>query len=412
MKPKILWNAKDHPSLNSGYGIVGGHLLPLLGDHYGRENIIIYAPVYQKDSIGSWEGLKVVSGTEFSFGENMILDHYQEYNCNLLLMVGDTGPLGIVPDLPAQDKILWVQWIPVDWLGMSKNVINRISPAYKLVSFSKYGEASLRKAGLNNVAKAIWVGLDTSVWKPLPRERFPQIMSSLGFGMESFNVLLVGANQERKRIRHQLEAISLLKKVHPEIPLRLYLHTLVVGERDLRADLDELGIVELVVYPDQYIMTQGGFPEDVMVRIYNCADVVLNVCMEGFGLSQTQAQACGVPVIVLSEGAGPELASFGYEIPPIGSETSAHQQTIPIPNVVAITRCLEDSWEKRKQKGSPLRSEPAIKFIQDNFSWNKIASQWVEVIDEAMGDRERFCMQIPATAEWLDTKARTLVELS
>ena len=776
LKPKILYSGKDHPSLPSGYGIISRYFLPLLGDYYGRENIIIYTPVFQRDAIGSWEGMTVVSGTEWGFGENLLQEHYETYGCNLLLQLGDTWPLGILPDLALADKVLWVQWMPVDWLGMPKNIINRIKPAHKLIPFSQYGENSLRKADLPNVGKKIWLGLNTHLWRPIPRENLPGVMESLAFSNDTFNILIVAANQERKRVRLQLEAIALLRRTNPDFHPRLYLHSQINGERDLRADMDELGILDINVFPDPYLITQGGFTEEQMVSVFNCADVVLNVCMppeelvlvnsgvkciseiregekvfthlgryrevakifcrdysgdmititpyyspsfsltpnhpvraikgvdcpykgegntchpgcqfeshwkvkcgcphksysgqwvptgglrsgdylvfpreypvkdldyllwkntskgkqlperipvnkdvlrlfgfyssegysnpnskksgvafcfnaneisymdevrsslksyfdvdtrldmegnrgtvwaysknlvsflssnfgygarnkripewvmglpkekvmyfvsslwdgdgsrmkrgstihcqygttsrdlahqvwvvllrcgimaglryqksrdayhitytegsihhgwvdeenvyllirrvdtkqyngkvhnlevdgdnsycaplplhncmEGFGYSHIQAQACGVPVVALSEGAGPELVQFGIEVPPIGAETSPHQMTQPIPNQVAIAKALEELWRKRQQTGYPLRNQRAVDFVQENFSWDKIASQWFEVIDQCMEERERYCMSIPRPSEEVEKRASEVIELS
>ena len=411
MKPRILFNAKDHPDLNSGYGIASRYLLPRLGDHYGRENIFIYAPVYQRDHVGEWDGMKVLPGVDWSFGENMILQHYQNYDCNLLLQVGDAWPLGVLPDLASQDKLLWVQWIPVDWLGMPKNIYYRIKPAYKLVPFTKYGENALRKAGLPSVEPAIWLGLDTDLWKPMGREEFPTLMRSLGYSWDSFNLLIVAANQIRKQVRPMLEGISIFRKLRPEVDVRLYLHSHLVGERDLRADLDELGLNEITAFPEPYILQQGGFEEDQMVKVFNCADVVLNVCLEGFGLSQTQAQACGVPVLTLNEGPGPELVQFGIEIPVLAVDTAPQQFAQPLPNPAAIGAALEDLWNRQVENGAPLRSEAAVRFIQENFSWDKIASQWFDVIDRCMEDRVRYCLQIPSPSPDLDTRASKLVEV-
>ena len=312
---RILFNGKDHPDLNSGYGIASRYLLPRLGDYYGKENVIIYAPIYQRDCVSEWQGMRVVGGNEFSYGEGMILNHYTNYNCNLLVQMGDTWPLGLLPDLASQDKVLWVQWIAVDWLGMPKNITYRIKPAHKLISFSKYGESSLRKAGLPNVGETIPIGINTNMWRPISRDDLPLVMKSLGYEANSFNLLIVAANQIRKKVREQLEAISIFRKSYPQVVVKLYLHSQIKGERDLMADIDELELKDVVNFPDPYIMTQGGFAEDQMVKVFNCADVVLNVCIEGFGLSQLQAQACGVPVICLSEGAGPELVTFGVETP-------------------------------------------------------------------------------------------------
>jgi len=409
IKPRILFNAKDFPGFNSGYGIIGRYLLPLLGEHYGKENIIIYAPIYQRDTVTEWEGMKVLPGISWDYGENLILEHYQHERCNLLLQVGDAWPLGIVPDLASNDEILWVQWIPVDWLGMPKNIINRIRPAHKLVPFSKYGENSLRKHNFTNVEKAIWIGLNTDLWRPAPRDE--QVMELLGFGNDTFNLLIVAANQERKGIFQQLEAIRLLRQVDPDIPLRLYLHTQMRGDRDLYADVDELGIGDILVYPDPYLMKLGGIKEEEMVKIFNCADVLLNVCFEGFGISMTQAQACGVPVIYLLEGPGDELVVSGIGTTPIANVTHPNMMTTPLPNPMAIAQSLAELWKRRVLEGVPMRSEGATQFVQDNLSWGKIAEQWFEVIDKVMWERERYCMDIPSPSEELLTKAGRMREL-
>ena len=411
MNPRILFNPKDHPNLNSGYGIIARYLLPYLGDRYGRENVIIYAPIFQRDHVGEWDGMKVISGNTFDFGENLILQHYKNYECNLLLQVGDTWPLGILPDLAYSDQILWVQWAPVDWLGMPKNIVNRIRAAHKLVPFSKYGENSLKRGGLPNVGPTIWLGLNLDIWKPLPRKDFPVLMNSLGYSYDSFNVLMVAANQERKRIRQELEALGIFRKLSPNVDLRIYLHSPLVGERDLRADLDELELNDITTFPDPYIMTQGGFPEEHMAKVFNCADIVLNVAMEGFGLCQTQAQACGVPVVVLSEGAGPELTVFGWEIPATGVETSAAQMAQPMPDPISIARCLEEAWKLKQERGE-LRSQAAVDFIRGNFGWDKIAQQWFRVIDECMIDYQRYCLQVPFPSEDLHRRANNLLEVT
>ena len=411
MKPKILWNGKDHPELTSGYSIISRYLLPHLGDRYGRENILIYAPVYQRDAVGQWEGMRVLPGRRFDYGEDKLLEHYEYWGCNLLITVGDTWPLGQLPDLASTDKVLWIAWAAVDWLGMPKNILNRIKPAYKLVPFSKYGEAALRKAGLPNVAPKIWPGLNTELWKPMPRESLGEVMYLLGYAADSFNILIGAANQERKQVRAQLEAIRLFRD-HTKADVRLYLHSHIHGERDLQADADELGLADTVIYPDSYHMEQGGFPEEVMVKVFNCADVVLNCAQEGFGYSQLQAQAVGVPVICLNEGAGPELTVFGVETYPLGVDTMPQQMSQARANPIGIAQALIEMWQRRRTLGQPLRSPGAVRFVQENFSWGHIARQWFTVIDQAMEDRVLYCMQVPEEHDdWIKDRATTVVEL-
>ena len=411
MKPRILWDGKDHPKLNSGYGIMGRYLLPRLGDHYGRDNIIICAPVYEHDCTTEWEGIKVVSGVTFDFGEGLILDVYRNNQYNILLMAGDAWPLGIVPDLAARDELVWVQWLPWDWLGCPKNIFHRLRPAHKIIPFSKYGEAAARKGGLPNVEAAIWLGLNTSMWKPIPREDLPEVMRLLGFGYDTYNILIVAANQQRKNLREQLEAINLFRRTNPQVPVRLYLHSHMRGERDLLADCDELNLVDILVYPDPYLMTQGGVPEETMVKVFNCADVVLNVCQEGFGLPMLQAQALGIMTIYLNEGPGPEVVKAGVGTPAMASETFPNQMTKAIPNPIAIARGLEEIWRRQVEQGKPLRSEKSVQFVRENFDWDNIASQWFKVIDKVMEERDRYCWDVPEPSEELRERAKGEVVL-
>lgn len=237
------------------------------------------------------------------------------------------------------------------------------------------------------------------------------MMRLLGYEYDTFNILIVAANQERKNIREQLEAISLFRRANPQVPARLYLHSHMRGDRDLLADCDELDLGDILVYPDPYVMTQGGAPEETMCKIFNCADVVLNVCMEGFGLPMLQAQACGVMAVYLNEGPGPELVKAGVGTPPMATLTYPNMMTKPMPNPVAIAHALEEIWKRQVERGAPLRSEKSVQFVQENFGWDNIASQWFGVIDKVMSERERYCYDIPSPSEELKERAKEEVIL-
>lgn len=411
MNPVILYDGKDHPDLTSGYSIINRYFLPLLGDHYGRKNIIIFTPVYHREHVGEWQGMTVVGSPDGAYGERDVLEHYQRYGCNLLITLGDTWPLGTIPDLAANNQVLWAAWAAIDWLGMPKNIYYRLKPAHKIVSFSKWGENALRKGNLPNVASHIWPGLNLDIWKPRDRDEMPQFMNLLGYEHDGFNILIVGANQERKQVRTALEAIATFRAANLDVKTHLYLHSIQAGERDLRADEDELGLKGVIVYPEPYLMSHGGAPEQDMAKVFACADVLVNVCMEGFGYAVLQAQACGVPAIVLSEGASPELTMFGIETQPLGKETMPNQMTQPKANPLAIAAALQEIWDKQKANGKPLRSQKAVEFVQANFSWQKTAAKWFNLIDSIMDDRVRYCMDIPEPSAELDKQAGQEVRL-
>ena len=133
VKPKILLSLKDHPSLNSGYGIIARYFTPLLASRYGKSNVLLYTPVYQRDCIEEWNGITVLPGIDFNYGEEMALEHYHRYKCNILLQLGDIWPLGKFPEVAARNEIMWLEWLMVDYIGNPKNVQGRLKYIYKII---------------------------------------------------------------------------------------------------------------------------------------------------------------------------------------------------------------------------------------------------------------------------------------
>ena len=408
--PKIIWNAKDHPDLSSGYGIVTRHLVPRLAAQYGRENVLIYAPVFNRGRVEEWQGIQVLPGLANEYEDPMLLEHYRNFDCNLMITVGDIPPLREIPVWARQDSILWIAWAPWDFLNLPDFALSILQCPVKLVPFSKYSERRFKEAGLENVEPAIWLGLDPDIWQPQDRKGLIGAMTSLGFSEESYNIVMVAANQDRKCIREALEGVMLFRQQCPKASPRLYLHTRAQGDRNVEMDLSDLGLGDITKIPEDYQMFLGGLPEDAMAAVFNCADVVLDVCMEGFGLTQSQAQACGVPVIYLDEGAGEELVQFGVQVPYYSVDRHTNLSK-PLPNPAHIAEALGVLYESKTDRGEALRSYSASNWTRENLAWDRIAGQWFSVIDNTMELRWKNSMDIPGPSEGLLERARNQVEL-
>lgn len=407
--PRILWNAKDSPTLPSGYGIIGKHLLPRLAARYGHDNIIIYAPVFQRDEVREWQGMRILPGDRADYGEDMVLDHYRRNDCNMLLQVGDWFMLSVIPQLSAENQIVWVQYAPFDFAGFPEWAKAPIRSAKRIVPFSKQAERAFREAGLGDTTvPAIWIGLDTDIWKPLDRREYPSVMRSLGFSEDGYNILIVAANQNRKYVREMLEAIALFRQGYPDSNPRLYLHSHVRGDRQLDLDLSELGLNDITTLPELYTMALGGFPEEHMAIVFSCSDLVLNTVMEGFGLVHTQAQAVGAPVVFLADGAGPELVKWGVQVPSYSTDRS-QQLSKPVAHPSQIATGIETMYLEY-QKGN-RRDQNAVDWVRGNFNWDTIAEQWYRVIDETMEIGYRNTWWIPKPSEGLVERSRRLVEV-
>ncbi|MDP3732537.1 MAG: hypothetical protein Q8R31_05930 [Candidatus Omnitrophota bacterium] len=401
--PNIIFSSKDDPRISSGYGVIAKYLAPLLADRYGRDKFYLYCPVYQRDHTGVYKGIRILPGVEFGYDDQTLLAHAQRLHNPIILQIGDIWPLNFLPDAAARNDVMWIQYLMCDFLGFPEILKQRLKYIYNIVPSSKWGEKLLRENNFTNVQRAIWCGLDIDLWKPLDRKDLPETMRSLGFTYEpeSLNIMVVAANQERKGIRQTLEAIGIFKTAHPDITTRLYMHTMAKGERDLLLEATELGIQDLMVIPDFYKILTGGVEESELVRAFNCADVVMNCCLDGFGFAHIHSQAVGVPCIYYEHGAGPELVVSGIKIPAFASKTYPNQNMQSEPNPFDIANALHEVMQKKKQKGI-LRSEKAQQFVRENLDWKThIAPQWYEVLDKAIADYDRYCWTIPEISQKL-----------
>lgn len=403
--PKILWNAKDHPEIGSGYGIMGKHLLPRLADKYGKKNILIFAPVFNNQRIEYWNGMKVLPGPRQDFSDDIACRYYADYDCTMLLQVGDFLGLKALPEAAAKDEVVWVQWAPWDYWYLPPPSKALMRYPVMIVPFTAYGEQKFRDLGLENVHEKVWIGLDLDIWKPIPRAELAKTMKKLRFEEDAWNILIVQANQQRKYLQETIHGIGAFAEHNPDVKLRIFLHTNVDGrEANLAVDISYMGLIDTTQVMDQFLIITGGVSEEDMVEMFNCADVVMDVCYEGFGLSMTQAQAVGVPVIGLLEGPMQELVSYGIACPPTHVD-----HTIDFGRPVAGADSIATGLQSLYTDGARKVDH---RILSEDFNWDKIAEEWFDVIKEVHEMREKFTLYIPEPSEELKKKARTYIEVA
>lgn len=130
-----------------------------------------------------------------------------------------------------------------------------------------------------------------------------------GSGSDIVSLLSVGAIVPRKG--HDILVAALAKLSELDSSLRW--HLTIAGDPDrspetlqsLTDAIERLGLGERIVIA-------GGVPDDVLVTLYDRADVfVLASHYEGYGMAYTEALARGLPVIGTTGGAIPEAVPHG-----------------------------------------------------------------------------------------------------
>jgi glycosyltransferase involved in cell wall biosynthesis len=95
---------------------------------------------------------------------------------------------------------------------------------------------------------------------------------------------------------------------------------------------------------------RNGIPQDAIAQMYSAADVQLLTSMgEGFGIPAVESQACGTPVIVSDFSAQTELVGAHGKAVPVQRVWDEYQASFfGIPNVLAITAALQETYEDTK----------------------------------------------------------------
>lgn len=172
---------------------------------------------------------------------------------------------------------------------------------------SELAKIEAQKAGLSK-CDHLQVAVDVEKYKvPTPEEHMA-IREGLGISPDTFMVLTVADNQERKNLWGALSAIAEAKKEFPNLKIKYHLVTREhspVGHR-----LRDLAL-SLGINKDLVIHERGVLREDLW-KLYAAADAfLLTSKAEGLGLPVLEAMSCGLPVVATKTGALSELLENG-----------------------------------------------------------------------------------------------------
>ncbi len=269
----------------------------------------------------------------------------------------------VEPDLTIALMDIWVldpnilgnitSYLPIDHYPITPAVKDTASKACSLLAMSKFGQTTLKDAGLDSYYVPHAVDSKKYVVKNQKEEREKWALPE-----DVFIAIFVGANKgypSRKSIPAILKAWSIFSKQHPDAVL--YMHT---AHSSAPLTIDLFKIFELydidsktVKLADIQALMMGGYDAARMSSIYSAADVLISTSMaEGFGVPVVEAQMCGCPVIVTDFSAQSELVFAGWTVPidPDDMEMSAQYSEQARPRVSRIVEALEAAYDSKGDK--------------------------------------------------------------
>ncbi len=402
---RILYFAKDSPAVNSGYGKCVREILTRLQKHH---KVASFSTVGNKAThIHKVHGITTYPGTDNLMGEDIVEKHFAHFNADILITQMDIWPFNRLPNQVAS-MIPWIPYIPIDFDPIPDWIIEKIKPAFDIITMSNWAQRKLSKKGLQSTT--IHHGVDTNTFRPLPEKN--ALKRQLGFSEDVFLITMVQANQLwRKAWSEQLQAVKRFAEDKKDVAL--YIHCLPnIGDGyNLDNLIRELELEKITRLAEDYHFLLG-FSEEEMATIYNAADVLLYATnSEGFGLPVIESECCGTPAITIDATATTETNLQQLLVPPIdwfyAPNPPLHKA---IPDRDIIVHHLEVLYKKRHSDSKEQMRTSMAEEAKKLWDWNEvIIPQWLIYLKKIQAKLKLSCFKIPQSSKAFNKVASKII---
>jgi glycosyltransferase involved in cell wall biosynthesis len=312
----------------------------------------------------------------------------------LLQAMDHPGPIPYIGLFPLEAAPLCQPWA-IEMLRMDARLI-----------MSKFGAAEFKRAGVE--AEFLPLGVD-DLWRPPGPDERAMIRQGLGIDENTFMVLTVADNQERKNLSKAAEIISRLS-----IDIKDYLPNGFAGSKTAKRnvawylvsrlqspvgwELQDMAMRYGIM--DRVSMFNRGMPDDKLWALYAAADAfLLTSKAEGLAIPVMEAMACRLPVVATDCTAMAEHLSDnrGWLVPteyeycdPFGNESRYFV------NAQAGADILAGIMDAKPVQLTP-RLNAAQEYLADR-TWDNAARIVADTLNEAIDQKETRVTDGEATA--------------
>lgn len=371
----------------TGFGNVAENIVERLMDDYEIDVLAISylgEPLTsKKHPYNKFSKLNVIPARDFTgmFGRQKLLDLLATDKYDYFFVIQDT--FNMLPinkhilELKEKCKFKYILYFPVDGT-FPKEWYESIEVADFPVTYTQFAVDTL---GID--IPYIYHGVDKAFYPISEEERLKARKEYFGVEDDTFIVTNVNKNQPRKDIaRTIITFFKFFEKVNGDA--KLYLNCNPTD--DVGVNLLQLIDNYYSEYKDAVIFPNRKMSKDDLRNIYNASDVLVSTTLgEGWGLSTTEAMACGLPIILPDNTTAKELLGdmdrgiFCKCTEPIVNmfDHSIIRYTTDVEDMVAnlqIIYCNKDiinNFQRPKQ----------LEFIKEYCDWDKIVKEWKTILD-------------------------------
>ncbi len=182
-------------------------------------------------------------------------------------------------------------YMAIDAEGPNGGLSHRIAETYK--GFDRVIEYSAFASKITGYPDHLPHGIDTSVFKPYPRDAARAEFAKAGFqglSKDTFLIGIVATNQQRKNWTMGIQTARIL--LDRGLNVRVWAHTDVMDRYWSIGNL----VVDYGIQ-GRVAVTTSHFTDAELAQMYSACDVTLGIAPEGFGYPIAESLACGVPCV-------------------------------------------------------------------------------------------------------------------
>jgi len=254
---------------------------------------------------------------------------FKHFKPNVAIGIGYWGNTPSMVIDPLKYNITPVPWFVADgWIANYHGILNSLQ---LILATSEWVRQTYIRDGVNgkNIVP-VHIGIDTNMFRPIPKSspEITKIRSLLGVRENEKMILTIGGDTTSKGGQEMLKALSIIDRQFPNY--KYVMKSWPSECSDGHRNEEEALIEQLGIDPDKIVFLDGEWSNDFMPYILNAADIYAAPSrLEGFGMIQVEAMACGIPTISIDK-MGPQ-------------ETIIHNKTGFLARVKSTVE-LEGEW--------------------------------------------------------------------
>lgn len=319
------------------------------------------------------------------------------------------GYWGMTPHLvlhAQEHQVLAIPWLVAN--GYVVNYRETLSNLPLLLVTSEWVKGVYERDGISgDNIEILPVGCDTDSFKPYPRSD-PRVMAAravLGVREDQLLILTIGGDAASKGGREVMRALASLGD---QIPDWRYVCKVWTQPRTDKQSALDLELAETLGIKDRVLMYSDRISRQFMPFLLSACDVYAAPSrLEGFGMSQVEAGACGKPVIgiramamletlvhgetALLAGVATENVATGTVVGPEAGFEPGHRIEFPSPRTVDYRASVPDL----AQYLGTLLNDPALRQKMGEagrrraleYDYRKVAERFVAIVQRKLNLR-------------------------